>query len=233
MSSILRITDPIPSDDSTEEYEYFEYSPIVGANLNNPSGYIRIIIETKGIFTHPRESFLLIERQLTKDDDTLYTGADAISLTNNGMMYLFKNIKYKILEQEIEHVQYPGQATTMLDLLKYPDDFSKSQGLNQLWYKDTDTAADLANNTGFKIRKEYIIDKPNPKGTFSFTVLLKHIFGFCEDYYKIVYGMSQTLTLTRQSDDEAIFRANAVANGKIRLDRVSWYMPHVLPELGA
>ena len=81
----------------------------------------------------------------------------------------------------------------MLSLLKYPDDFSKSHGTTQLWYKDTATTADPAFNVGFKIRKEYIINKPNPKGTFSFKIPLKHIFGFCEDYDKILYGMRQTL----------------------------------------
>ena len=39
----------------------------------------------------------------------------------------------------IEKILYPGQATTILGSLKYPDNFSKSQGLNQLWYKDTST----------------------------------------------------------------------------------------------
>ena len=149
MSSILRITDPIPSDNNIDEYEHVEYSPIVGTNLNNYGGYIRINIETQDIFTHPSESFLLIEGQLTKDDDTAYADADVISLTNNGMMYLFKNIKYQLSGQDIETVMYPGQATTMLGLLKYPDDFSKSQGLNQLWYNDTATTADLDNNTVF------------------------------------------------------------------------------------
>ena len=148
---------------------------------------------------------------------------------NNGMMYLFKNIKYQITEKTIEEVQYPGQATTMLSLLKYPDDFSKSHGINHLWYKDTATAADPATNIGFKIRKEYIINKPDPKGTFSFKIPLKHIFGFCQDYDKILYGMKQTLILTRNNDNDAIFRANAAANGKIMLDKISWYMPHVLP----
>ena len=92
MSSILRITDPIPSDNTIDEYEYFEYCPTVGANLNNSGGDIRIVIETQDIFTHPSESFLLIEGQLTKDDDTLYADADVISLTNNGMM--LSNIKF-------------------------------------------------------------------------------------------------------------------------------------------
>ena len=145
------------------------------------------------------------------------------------MMYLFKNIKYQLSEIVIEQVQYPGQATTMLDLLKYPDDFSKSHGINQLWYKDTGPTADLDNNVGFKIGKEYIINKPNPKGSFSFKVPLKHIFGFCEDYDKILYGMKQTLTLTRNNDNGAIFRVNAAPNGKITLDKISWYMPHVMP----
>ena len=96
-------------------------------------------------------------------------------------MYLFKNIKYQLSEIVIEQVQHPGQATTMLGLLKYPADFFKSHGINQLWYKDTATAADLDANVGFNIRKKYIVNKPNPKVTFSFKVPLKHIFGFCED----------------------------------------------------
>ena len=121
MSSILRITDPIPGDDSIDKYEHVEYNPVVGANLN--TGDIRINIETQDIFTHPSESFLLIEGQLIKDDDTLYANADVISLINNGMMYLFKNIKYQLSGQDIESLLNPGQATTMLGLLKYPDDF--------------------------------------------------------------------------------------------------------------
>ena len=201
----------------------------MGTNLNNPGGDIRIDIETQDIFTHPSESFLIIEGQLTKDDDTVYPDADVIYLTNNGMMYLFKNFKYQLSGQDIETVLYRGQDTTMMGLLKYPDDFSKSQGINQLWYKDTTTVPDLARNTGFNVRKLYLVDSPDPKATFSFRVPLKHIFGFCEDYNKILYGMKQTLTLTRNDDDDAIFRNNAAAAGIIRLDKISWYMPQVMP----
>ena len=71
---------------------------------------------------------------------------------------------------------YPGQATAMLSLLKYPDDFSKSKGLNQVWYKDTSVNAAAADNVGFKIRRDYIMKSSNPKGSFSFRIPLKHIF---------------------------------------------------------
>ena len=80
----------------------------------------------------------------------------------------------------------------MLGLLKYPYDFSKSQGLNQLSYKDTSVDAAIDKNVGFRIRKEYIINTLVPKGTFSFKIPLKHIFGFCEDYNKILYGMKHS-----------------------------------------
>jgi len=163
-----------------------------------------------------------------KNDDTAYANADAVALTNNGIMYLFSNISYRLSNQEVESIHHPGQATTMLGLLKYPDDFSKAQGLNQLWQKDTTTTALIADNEGFKIRQSYLIKQPTVKGTFSFRIPLKHIFGFCEDYEKIVYGLKHTLTLVRTSNDDAIFRHNDAGAGKVSLDKTSWFVPHVL-----
>ena len=234
MSSIFRITDPIPSDNSIDKYEDIVYEPVVGTGLNNPGGDIRLVIETQDIFTHPSESFLIIEGRLLKDNNNSYGDNDPIAITNNGMMYLFKRIRYDLSGQEIENIMHPGQATTMLGLLKYPDDFSKSKGLNQLWVKDN-TAIIENDNTGWNVRKKYIINNAQPKGSFSLRIPLKHIFGFCEDYDKVVYGLKQTFTLTRNDDNDAIFRnandaaGNAVANGKIVLSKISWFMPHVTP----
>ena len=79
------------------------------------------------------------------------------------------------------------------------------------------------------VNNKYIIGDPIPKGTFSFKIPLKHFLGFCEDYKKILYGMQQRLTLTRTNDDNAIFRNNAAAVGKINIERIRWFMPHVIP----
>ena len=235
MSSILRITDPILSDDSIDKYEDIEYEPVAGTNLNSSGADIRLTIETQDIFTHPSESFLIIEGQLLKDDDTPYDAANLITLTNNGIMHLFKRIRYDLSGQEIENIMNVGQATTMLGLLKYPDDFSKAKGLNQLWYKDTTVNANN-NNNGFSIRRNYIIVNADPIGSFSFRIPLKHIFGFCEDYDKVVYRLKHNLTLTRNNDNDAIFNTDnraggidVVADGKVKLSKVSWFMPHVTP----
>ena len=228
MSSILRITDSILNDDSIDKYEYFEYLPITGANLDN-IGDIRINIESQDIFTHPSESFLLIEGQLTKADGTAYANADNISLTNNAMMYLFRDIRYELSGHEIEKVNYVGYATTMLGLLKYTEDFGKSKGLNQSWYLDT-TPLPNNQNRGFWARHQHLFNHlERNKGSFSFRIPLKHIFGFCEDYDKVVYGFKHTLSLTKTHDHDAIYRANGVDAGKITLSKIAWFMPHVMP----
>ena len=235
MNGILRITDPILSDDSIDKYEDVEYEPVAGTNLNSSGADIRLTIETQDIFMHPSESFLIIEGELKKNDNNRYADGDPIALTNNGIMHLFKRIRYDLSGQEIENIMNVGQATTMLGLLRYPDYFSKSKGLNQLWYKDTTDTAVLADNNGFKIRHDYIITNSRPRGSLSFRIPLKHIFGFCGDYDKVVYGLKHNLTLTRNDDNEAIYRGanaaagDALAAGKKVLGKISWFMPHVTP----
>ena len=58
---------------------------------------------------------------------------------------------------------------------------------------------------------------------------MKHIFGVCEDYDKIVYDLKHNLTLVRKANNDAIFRGAAADAGKVSLDKMSWFMPHVIP----
>ena len=206
---ILQIKEKFDTDVSIRRYEYLEYLPITGTSYNT-AGEIRIVIESQDEFFHPTNSYLLIEGQLSKKaDGALYDDDDKIALINNAPMYLFNNIRYELSGYVIETVNNPGPATTMKGLLKYSDDYAKGQGMNQCWTKDTATDADQATNEGFKVRHNYMINTPTPKGAFSFAIPLKHIFGFAEDYDKVTYGLRHMLTLVRQTDDDAIFRENA------------------------
>jgi len=203
-SEILRFSEKPIVDEAIQEYEYHEYEPVARTTLNS-AGEININIELQDLFTHPSESYLIFEGRLTKDDGSAYANTDAVALTNNGLMFLFSNISYRLSNQEIESFHHPGQATTMLGLLKYSDDFSKAQGLNQLWKKDAAATAVATDNSGFSMRHKYLIQLPTTKGIFSFRVPLKYIFGLCEDYDKIVYGLKHILTLVLKSDSDAIF----------------------------
>ena len=236
MADILQITEDIPVDDSIYDYEYKEYNPITGTDFNR--GSIVITIESQDIYTHPSESFLVIEGQLLLGANGHYIDNDKVALINNGIMYLFSDVRYHLASHEIEVLQNPGHATTMLGLLKYPDDFTKSQGLNQVWAPDTEEGTPIDRNVGFNKRREYIINLvngDNNKGKFNFKIPLKHFLGFCEDYKKILYGMQQRLTLTRTRDDNAILKGQnaagnaAVGDGTIKINKISWFMPHVIP----
>ena len=76
-----------------------------------------------------------------------------------------------------------------------------------------------------------IIARPVPIGTFSFCVPLKHLFGFCDDYNNIIYGVKQTLLLSRQTDADAIYCDGVAVAGQIMLTKLSWIILHVIPSL--
>ena len=258
MVDILQITEDIPVDDSIYEYEYKEYNPISGKAGDLDRGSIVIVIEAQDIYTHPAESFLIVEGQIKYENGDI--GDKKINLINNAIMYLFSDVRYHLASHEIEVLQNPGHATTMLGMLKYPDDFNNSQGLNQCWapdnkivtIKDEDVLYDkdkipLSENEGFYKRTVYF-NSATTKGKFSFKIPLKHFLGFCEDYKKVIYGMQQRLTLTRTGDNNAIYAGKYAEDNdyndvakikdlydeadlkfKVHLDKVKWFMPHVIP----
>ena len=161
------------------------------------------------------------------------------------MLYLFTEIKYDLDSTNIEKLSAPGQITSLFGYLSQPDDFSTSAGLKYCWNKDTTTHASSAEfaesvaqpaahytqarnpeyNAGFAARKG-LLSSSNPIGHFSFNIPLSHIFGFAE-YKKVIYGQKHTLTSTRGSDTQAIYRANAVPDGKVDITSISWHMPQI------
>ncbi len=227
MDSILDIQEVFAEEDSIKSYEYGAYLPTSGSNLNIP-GTITIHIESQDEFYHPRRCFLLVEGELVKSGGTRYVKTDNIALCNNGIMHLFSNAKYEIAGQEIENVNNPGIAGVLMGAAKYPFDYSAGAGLMQCWAPNT-ADSQVINDKGYEAIKKYIIGKSVPVGTFSFIVELENVFGFAEDYSKVTYGMRQKLSLVRKGDNDAILRATATGAGKVKLTKIAWLMPRVLP----
>jgi len=107
-SEILRSNGKPVIDESFQEYEYHEYESQARTNLNS-AGEININIELQDLFTHLAESYIVFEGRLKKTDGTAYANADAVALTNNGLMYLFSNISYHLSSQEMESVYHPDR----------------------------------------------------------------------------------------------------------------------------
>ena len=235
-------------DETTEEYEYFEYSPD-SETLESLNGVreIRFNIDALSTFIHPHKSFLYFEGQILRGNNVAFNANDNAGnvvdnntiLANDGILHLFSEMKYSINGQPIEDILNPAIGSIMLGMLRYPDDFSKSKGLMQCWFKDSGNGTVEGENIGREERKNIFFDKTaavEDRGKFSFCIPLKHIFGFCDDYDKVMYGVNHGLSLFRKGDGTAIHRqrnniagANVVA--KVRLTKVKWCMPHVKPSL--
>ena len=87
-----------------------------------------------------------------------------------------------------------------------------------------------------KEKKYYIIidlERPN-KDVFLFAY---HYHIFCEDYNKVIYGVTHSLSLFRQDDGYAIHRAEndenngADADAKVEITKIKWVIPQIKPSL--
>ena len=63
-------------------------------------------------------------------------------------------------------------------------------------------------------REKGYLFSSDPRGCFEFHISTYHIFGFAE-YKKVIYGLKHTLTLTRGSDNQALYRNDAAVDGKV------------------
>ena len=115
-ASILNIKEKFAEGDAIKSYEYNEYLPTSGSNLNIP-GTITIHIESQDEFYHPRRACLLVEGDLLKADGGRWDDEN-ISLANNGIMHLFSNVKYELVGSEMESVNDPRIAGVLMGMAK-------------------------------------------------------------------------------------------------------------------
>ena len=100
--SILQLHEGNAVDESIKSYEYDEYQPITGTQLNS-AGQITITIENQDQFLHLHNSYQLNEGDVLKADSTRYADADLVALANNGAFF-----QLTLAGQMVEHVNYPG-----------------------------------------------------------------------------------------------------------------------------
>ena len=128
-------------------------------------------------------------------------------------MYLFSRLKITLAGQMVEHVNYPGQATSLLGLATYSPDYSKECGLIQGWNPDINANAAAA-NIGFAIRRRFLKQSPDPTGSFQYAIPMRHVFGFTDDYTKVIY---------------ALFHTAATGARKVVLSKLACIVPIVQP----
>lgn len=239
------IDEPIFFNDDIESFHYNDINLQSLSNINTDNSVLNFDIQAGDKFLVPSKSDLVIRGKLVKENNALFDVEDEITLINNAIMYLFKSIELRIGNNTIERLNNPGQTSSILGYLTYPDDFNTNAGLSICWSKDItnnanslefdeSAAAPVAHyrprrnqhfNQGFAIRKQFL-NSSNPRGQFSFIIPFSHMFGFSE-YEKYLFNIRISLLLTRGSNTLSLFKQDGVDNGKIVLQDIIWRVPEI------
>ena len=144
---------------------------------------IRFNIRQDNLLLHWTNAYLTLEGQLVKKTGgTAYGDNDLITLIHNAIPHMFSNVKLSIGNRVVENINQIGHVSSMIYDVLYNRSKKNCDGLNFMWYPDTDaTASD--DNKGFTARRKSLITLPTTNGNFSLRIPL-HMF---LDSWKILW----------------------------------------------
>lgn len=214
----LNVTTGFVNESPIQEMFTHSFLPFSTTALNH-GDEIRMAIQNRDAYTLPSESFVYIEGKITRPSDLKCD----INIAHNGLTNMFNEMKYEINSVEVQRVKKPGVSSAMKGYCSYtPSDANNLQ--NAAW--------DITNGN-----KNFTKDD-----SFSGCIPLKHVFGFCEDYNRILVNCSQQLILNRSTSDSTSLHFVGITGGddlnletaktkmkkcKIQLSRVLWKVPVV------
>lgn len=202
------INDKISLDESIASYDFHSHHPFTTRFKNNDE--IRIPVP-EDLCTRPHDSYLYIEGQLVINENNVTSPAKDTKFVNNGIMYLFSEIRYEINSVVVDSCYKPGVASTMKGLVSF-NQGEAERFKNAGWFP-TETS-ELAVN-----------------GKFSACIPLKMIFGFAEDYKKTLVNIPQQLVLIRSNSDTDALICSTNEKAIVDIDKIYWRVPHVVPGL--
>lgn len=210
----LNVAEGYADDCKITQMQYHSFLPYSNTAMSS-NDEIRITIQNMDSYTLPSESYLYIEGEVVLPKDAL-TGVGEYSFTNNGLAFLFSEMRYELNGVEVQKLKTPGISSSLKGYCAYtPNDTHELD--NFAWNKKIEET---------KITKDNKL--------FSGCIPLKHLFGFCEDYKKIMLNCNQQLILNRSSHDFDVLyvTGSGVAENtsvnrrvKIVLSKVIWKMP--------
>ena len=198
--------------------DYIRFSPAETSTINTPNSQIYINIPREDSVISLLNSYLDLSFEvIKKDDNSRYANGNDIRLVNLGPVALFSNFKLTTSSgKHLEDISHAHLVSLMYKLITSSKDSN-----------DLSVGFDYSRN---RRRDELALNK-NIKGKYHVKIMLKDIFGFVEHQEKATYGLGYKLTLTRNKDDAVIDKADAIANARIRIDHIHWYVPHYTPSI--
>ena len=198
--------------------DYIRYSPAETSTINTPNSQCYVNVPREESVISLLNSYLDLSFEVIKRaDNSRYANGNDIRLVNLGPVALFSNFKLRTSSgKHLEDISHAHLVSLMYKLI------TSSKDSNDLFI-----GFDYSRN---RRRDELALNK-NIKGKYHVKIMLKDVFGYAEHQKKATYGLGYKLTLTRNKDDSVIDKANGIADARIKIDYIHWYVPHYLPSI--
>ncbi|XP_074041599.1 uncharacterized protein [Leptinotarsa decemlineata] len=207
---LLNVTGEPFSNTTIEDYQFHTYQPYNSGALNY-NDEVRISVQDLEAYTLPCNSLIYIEGKILTDQNKVPTKFQFI---NNGIAYLFRELRYELNGVVIDSVRNVGLVSTLKNYLSLNENESKLMENGGWFPKDND---------------ELLLDD---KGNFNVCIPLKLWSGFFEDYRRIIMNMRQELVLIREKDDiDAVIATDDTEKPKIQITKLCWNVPHITPSI--
>ena len=198
--------------------DFIRYSPSEINTINTAISQVYINIPREDSVISFLNSYLELNFDVLRaDNSNRYFDGNDIRLDNLGPIGLFSNYKLTTSSgKHLENIDHAHLVSLMYKLL------TSSKGSDDLSFGfDRDRTR----------RRNELTNNKNIKGKYHVRIYLKDVFGFAEYQEKATYGLGYKLTLTRNTDNAVLNKADAINNGKIRNYAFEWFVPHYTPSM--
>ena len=215
---MFKLNDKYEIDRRILKCDYIRYSPAETSTINTPFSqrYINILREDSVISL--LNSYLGLNFEVfEKADKSRYANGKVIRLIVLGPIAMFSNFKLKTSSgkhlEDNSHTHLVSLMYKFLSSSKNSDDlcigFVRSRGG----------------------RRDELTNNKNENGKYHLRIMLKDVFGFAECQVKGTFGLGYILTLTRIKDEAIIDKVAGIADARIKIDHIHWYVPHYTPSM--
>ncbi|XP_068994244.1 uncharacterized protein [Neodiprion pinetum] len=185
--------------------EIHAHKPYASSTFNS-SDEIRITVQHQDLCVLRSQSSLHISGILLKSDGTAVA---VTTLVNDAICHLFEDVRYELSAVEIDKCQNVGPTSLLKGFA--------SLNPGERWLMENDRWLDVQETEKLT----------NADGNYDLIIFLSMIFGFAEDYRKIIVNAKHEPILTRSKSDLNAIVQNQDEDFRIVIDQVEWLVPYV------
>lgn len=205
MSDIIQVKHPITRDSKIISQQYHTYTPYTQSYENNDE--IRIVIQPQDINVLPSESYLHIEIAAKRNVEYELGSLQKVKFNRLFIARLFSEMRYELNGVEIDRCKNPGITSNLKTMIACK---SSDKFFFNLYSLNDDQVVVTA--------------------SYSLILPLRFVFGFCDDYNKMILNSKHELIILRNRTDSDLYASKSGVDFnpfEMKVTKIHWKIQHI------